>query len=351
LRVINVGVYPPPYGGVSSHQQRLLEFLESEGKECLLLDISGQKKNRHNVRNISWAACVIFLFFTKRSIVHFHNYSSKNASFYYILSFRHNVILSFHNERFISELNASGWFRRKIALFSLNRLHDIVVDSQICKQLAEEIILDKSKIKVIPEFIPPFHVPELNNETIKVTRNNFKYLLASNAFQISFHNAQDLYGLDLLVNLLARLVNQDKLNVGIVFLLPNVGDEKYFNHIKKEIEKEQLTERFIFITEPIEEASSLWKISDIIIRATNTDGNSLSIHEALNLRIPVIASDCTERPKGCILFMTRDPDDLYLKVKAVLGNISFYQQQLNNLACENNAALFLKLYASIGLTL
>jgi glycosyltransferase involved in cell wall biosynthesis len=348
LRVINVGVYPPPYGGVSTHQQRLLEFLESKGKECLLLDISRQEKNRRNVRNINWAACVVFLFFTKRSIVHFHNYSSRNALLYYILSFRHRVILSFHNERFLTELYADGWFLRKIAMFSLKRLHYIIVDSQTCRQLAEIIIIDKFKIKVIPEFIPPVNIPNLNNETIKVARNNFRYLFASNAFKISFHNDQDLYGLDLLVQLLARLVNQDKLDVGIVFLLPNVGDEEYFKQIKEELEEQQLTKHFIFITDPIEEASSLWKISDLVIRATNTDGNSLTIHEALSLRIPVIASDCTERPKGCILFKNRNPDDLYKKVRTVLGNYPFYQQQLKDLSFENNADLFLKLYTANG---
>lgn len=347
LKIINVGIFPPPYGGVSNHLKRLIEFLEVKGIACLLFDISGKKKNRRNVINISWAKCILTLLFTNRSIVHFHNFSSKNSLVYFFLSFRHYVILSFHNERFLTELNSKTWILRKIAFFFLNKVDYVIVDGQFCKKLAEKIIRDNSKIKIIPEFIPPMSVPELAVDSIKKVREKYKYVLASNAFQISFYNGQDLYGLDLLVRLLDKLVNHDNLDVGIVFLLPNIGDEKYFKRIKEEIAGQQLEERFVFITEPVEEASSLWRISDAVIRATNTDGNSLTIHEALFLRVPVVASDCTERPNGCILFKNRNLDDLHDKAVTVIKNIDFYRNQLKELSVENNAISFLNLYTKL----
>lgn len=105
--------------------------------------------------------------------------------------------------------------------------------------------------------------------------------------------------------------------------------------------------RFIFITDPLKEASSLWQVSDLVIRATVTDGNSLSIYEALSIGIPVIASDCVPRPEGVVLFRTRDFDDLYRKVKTVLLNVEEFKTKTKDLNIKNNADEIIKLYKFI----
>ena len=71
-----------------------------------------------------------------------------------------------------------------------------------------------------------------------------------------------------------------------------------------------LENRCLFVTEAIEESASLWREADVVIRATNTDGSSLTVLEALSLGVPVVASDCAERPRGAVLFRTRDRSDL-----------------------------------------
>jgi glycosyltransferase involved in cell wall biosynthesis len=43
------------------------------------------------------------------------------------------------------------------------------------------------------------------------------------------------------------------------------------------------------------------KKSNFFIRNTSTDGDSLSIKEALYTGIPVLATDCVDRPKGVVL--------------------------------------------------
>jgi glycosyltransferase involved in cell wall biosynthesis len=348
LRIIQVGIYPPPYGGVSNHLKRLLEYLQIQGKDCLLIDLSEPAKDQKGVVNYSWRKTLLFLLRSPRSIVHFHNFSLKNTFFFFLLSFRHITVLSFHNERFLEGLSAHGRLWRTIAVFFLNRVHYIVVDSHLCKKLAEKIIRDETKIVVIPEFIPPPSVPPLEDEHILRMRREHRYLLASNAFQLSFYKGQDLYGLDILVDLLNRLVYAGNLDVGMVFLLPNIGDLKYFEHINHQVKKLNLSERFLIVTQPLAEAASLWQTSDAVIRATNTDGNSLTVLEALSLKVPVIASDCVERPAGVVLFETRNVEDLQEKVTQVLLNLEQYRQRLEDIIEDNNAATFLKLYENIA---
>jgi glycosyltransferase involved in cell wall biosynthesis len=350
LKIINVGVYPPPYGGVSNHLKRLLEYLQTERKDCLLIDLSREKKRQKGVINHSWLDTIVFLLRITKSIVHFHNFSSKNTLLYFLISLRHSTVLSFHNERSLKKLSSRKNPLRYFVTFFLNRIDYIVVDNLSCKQLAEKIIWNKTKIKLIPEFIPPTSIPPLRNELILEMRNKYKYLISSNAFQISFYKNQDLYGLDIVVELLNKLVHLNELDVGIVFLLPNIGNVDYFKMINRKIKELNLTNRFLFVTEPIEEASSLWKVSDLVIRATNTDGNSLTILEALSLDIPVLASDCVERPEGAILFKNRDVEDMCRKVVDVLLNSQSYREKIKKIPIANNADSILKIYEDLEIS-
>jgi hypothetical protein len=49
---------------------------------------------------------------------------------------------------------------------------------------------------------------------------------------------------------------------------------------------------------------------DALIRATTTDGDSLSIREALFLGKPVVTTDCVTRPSGCTLYKAGQTADL-----------------------------------------
>ena len=48
-----------------------------------------------------------------------------------------------------------------------------------------------------------------------------------------------------------------------------------------------------------------------MIRGTFSDGDSLSVREALMLRKKVIATDCVDRPAGVTLFKYNDADTLF----------------------------------------
>jgi hypothetical protein len=54
---------------------------------------------------------------------------------------------------------------------------------------------------------------------------------------------------------------------------------------------------------------------DIMIRPTNTDGDSLSVREAIHMEKLVICSDAVSRPEQCILFKNRDLEDLVKKTE------------------------------------
>jgi glycosyltransferase involved in cell wall biosynthesis len=349
LRVINVGLFPPPFGGIAIHLQRLLDRLQAAGVDCLIVDLSGRPKRQAGVATWTWLGTIVRLLLAPRSIVHFHNFSPRNTFFFWLLSFRHATILSLHNERFLDQLDQGGSLAHKLAKAFLGRIDRIVVNSQKSQRLARPIVKEPSRMVLIPEFLEPAGVPPLTNPDVIRIRANHRFLLTSNAFRLAFHKGADLYGLDHLVELVRRLVHQRKLDVALAFLLPEAGSTTYFESIRGEVARLGLADRVLFVTEPLEEAASLWQAGDVFVRATNTDGNSLSVMEALSVGTPVVASDCVDRPEGVVTFATRDIDDLEAKVVDVLSRLDEHRRRVAMVEGLDNGGRFLELYASMGM--
>ncbi|HEU4698114.1 MAG TPA: glycosyltransferase family 4 protein [Gemmatimonadales bacterium] len=350
--MINVGVYPPPYGGVSIHLQRLCGRLRAAGAPVRLIDLAPDpaKPAVPGVEAMRWAAAVRRLVRAPRAIVHFHNFTPRNALLYAALGLRHRTVLSFHNERFVAELATLPRPAAAVVRRALERLDCIVVDSEDCLALARGLVRDPGRLRLIPEYLDPPAVPPLEEPAIVALRERHRYLLGSNAFRISFHDGQDLYGIDLLIELLHRLVTLRRLDVAMAFLLPAIGDDAYFARLQARVAELGLTDRFRFVTRPIAEATSLWRACDAVIRATNTDGNSLTVLEALSAGTPVVASDCVGRPAGTVLFRTRDVDDLERQVADVLERGDAHRRRLGALGPLDNGDRFLDLYRTLGMT-
>jgi glycosyltransferase involved in cell wall biosynthesis len=64
---------------------------------------------------------------------------------------------------------------------------------------------------------------------------------------------------------------------------------------------------------------ALMSASDVFIRPTLEDGDSISVREALELKVPVVASRVGTRPPGAILFHPGDVEDLLSKLECALA--------------------------------
>nr|MDO8112827.1 glycosyltransferase family 4 protein [Candidatus Sigynarchaeota archaeon] len=349
MRIAIIGFYPPPIGGISTHIARLKEHLDLAKVDYTLYDVSGEHAKVKDEQRVvvckSFLRLAIKLFISKRCVIHFHNFSRRHIPLYAFLALRHRTVLSFHNERFLADIQGSKVrFMSKLYVLLLNLVHFFITDSPRTAELAKKVVRNAKKIYMVPEFIPPASIPEIDaDDKIMQMRGKHRYLIASTAYRISFHQGQDLYGIDLLIEMLRRLVH-DGIDAAICFTLPNIGDEKYYQALTAHIDEYGLKDRFYFITTPLREASSLYKICNVYVRATNTDGNSLSVLEAMAVRTPVLASDCVPRPPGVRLFKTRDINDLYENIKTLLNKNEAEKAMLEKHKIVNNVAKFLALY-------
>lgn len=200
-------------------------------------------------------------------------------------------------------------------------------------RFANEVICVNSDIKttsgrvdalVKEAFIPPVDTERkgLPDEVdVFIKRHSGSLLICANAYRLTRHEGKDLYGLDQCLAV-ARRAKEAGDNIVILFVVGTVmaSDDLYFS-AQKSIEEEGLS-GFISIYPKSLDFITLIRRSDIVLRPTVTDGDALTIREALFLGKPVIASDVVTRPAGTVTYRSENTDDLYVVIRSVASALS-----------------------------
>ena len=85
LTVAQIGPYPPPYGGVSVHVQRLQELLLNNDIPCTVYDYEPVIKNIRNVINVRRIKNWVALSNNDMNIIHIHISSLGHLKWVFIL--------------------------------------------------------------------------------------------------------------------------------------------------------------------------------------------------------------------------------------------------------------------------
>lgn len=312
---VHIGPFPPPLGGISVYLYRLSKLERN-------VEFIDEKKIVGLKNIIFWAIKQIFNF-NKRNYI-YHSHSLYNRLIFYILSLIsiHDFSLVIHGRALIDQYNKSNKLFKLLIRKMLNKARFIQVVNSEFKQFIHNLGVQNKNISVKFAFLPP----PLEEET-KIYNSyenkllNFLYtkkpILVANAFAIVFYKDEDLYGLDMCIELTKKLKN-DFPNIGFLFALANENKEtNYLEKMKRRILGLNIKDNFYFMIGQ-KELWPIFKISDLMVRATNIDGDAISIREALFFNIPVVASDVVSRPEGCFIFRNRDLGDLYRISKKIL---------------------------------
>ena len=317
-----IGRIPPPIGGVTIHTKRLIDILKTEKLNFIFYNI--KKFNLFSlIKNIR-----------DSKITHVH---LNNSLILFIIS----IICKYFNSKLIitihGNLNDSFWSKS----FMLNFIYNFLLNKAL-KSCSIPIVLNKKslilakKINVnsilITSFIPPANEKPLNDDLInkiKKFKNSGK-LFCSNAFDFKYDkNNIEVYGIMSLINFFNK-------NSKLKFILSDPSNN-YSNYFKT---KNIKIGKNIFIINRPHSFFNILKYSDVFIRNTSIDGDSLSIREALFLKLNVIASDSVERPPGVINFKFNDDDSFKEFIKYILNKKNNFEK----IRIKNGALELLKLY-------
>jgi hypothetical protein len=192
-------------------------------------------------------------------------------------------------------------------------------------------IIDKNKIELISAFIPPINEEnylslEIEESINKIIRKR-KIVACTNAHNyVVDKSGNDLYGIDFLLRIFSNLPD-----FCLLISDPSANlKKKYFNYVD--------CDNILFISVQ-HQFVEIIKKSNLLIRATTTDGDSLSIKEAFYYNVDVIASDCVDRPQGCNLYITLN-EESFLKTL-------FKSKAEKHLKIYNGAKQIIEIYRNI----
>ena len=350
LKVAIIGPYPPPYGGISTYVQRMHYCLRKRNIEHIIYtNIDDVKANLVNiVKTKKWF--LKYLCTAKEDVLHFHNIDWRERVLMSLMRFRgKKVILTIHGKSLEDQIRQNGWLKRRILIYSLKNISNIVVVNPKIKSLLISHGIKPDNVECITPFVPPTII---NEDIAQIPQkiwgfiDTHKPIVSANASKIVFYDNYDLYGIDMCIDLCGYL-KKDYPQIGFIFFLPDIGDYEYFNKMKEKINEKRLDDNFLFQTKPCQMYPVIMK-SDIFVRPTNTDGYGISVAEAIYFKVPSVASNVCQRPEGTILFKNRDISDFTAKVNDVLSNYEFHKNRIEDIELGNYVEELLEMYNKLA---
>ncbi len=319
-----LATYPPPYGGVAVHVARLRPLLEEREVRYVVYNAASPAEDGDRVLSVfrSRRTWLLRYLFTAREPVIYLMSARLTAWVIGALmaSWRgKKVLLRLRNSKLPEWMDSSAW-RRYWAGFALRRMSGVVGVSRLLVESARQLGVPEDRLIWAPGFLPP--VVKANDRD-QVDGQVWRFiekrrpLIVANG-KVALRRGEDVYGLDLMVELLARL-KPDYPNVALVVCfwhhLPE--DQQYLDELMNRASDLGVADNVLFNTK----TGTLLPVlaeADLFVRPTSTDGDANSIREALYLGVPVVASDASERPPGVGLFCSRNVDDFEAKARGAL---------------------------------
>jgi len=323
-RLALLGAFPPPYGGVAVHIERLRPLLDERGvshhtynavTETEVPGVSSVVKNRSRwfLRYLATGEeDVVYLFSDRLSAWTLAAAACRVR--------RKSLVINLRNSRLLDWMDQQPW-KAEAAARVLREATLVVAVSRKLEEACWTLGIDKRRVVYAPAFLPP-PSHDVDNRG-KVADGVWEFVgrhpryIAANG-NVKWHEGEDLYGIDLMVELMGRL-KDDEPDLGMVICFWNhsENDQAYLDQLIARADELGVRDRILFNT-AIGQFVPVLKDAALFLRPTNTDGDAVSVRESLYLGVPTVVSDAVERPPGALLHRSRDIDDLEAKARQAL---------------------------------
>ncbi len=309
MKVLLIGDYPPPYGGISVHVQQLAEFLRQHGAECTVLDIepgTTPKPGAIRVAGRFGFLQTLIHFYGRGYVSHIHTNGHNFKSWLAIgvtawvgFLFGRRNIATVHSGLMPNYVARGGRGRRLLIRAALWPLERVIAVNQKIEQTLLGLKIKPSRIFMLPAFSLGARARALP-EWFSDYRRRFSPLIASAVY------LEKEYGTELLVEACVALRRKYP-RLGCMIMGSGSEEGTLRAQIQRAGGKDFL---FLLGNVPHDLCLSLMERSDLFIRPTFFDGDAISVREALALGVPTVASDVGYRPPGTVLFKPGDVDSL-----------------------------------------
>lgn len=323
--IILVGPYSSSYGGIHKYLKQLVNHLTVQGYRFKVLDTDKGRYPQGSYNGLKIAQGIVKYFFlalklvkTKGGLVHILSSSCDNflANGFLIAIgkfSRKKIIISMLGGGFPAIIQQAGRIRRFISKQIFKAADEIIACNKDIKKTISELGIRVSKVTYISNALP--FTLSLNGICNKDIHDFIKY---HKPFVSSVSALQPEYDIPTLLKAIVRLKKKFP-TIGLLIVVLDKADKAVSGNVQYILQKNRIKEN-VAIYKNVDSILPIIKRSDCYVRSTLVDGDSVSVREALLLKVPVVASDTAFRPNGVLLFKKGNDADLSEKIEKILRN-------------------------------
>jgi len=301
MKVLFVGPCPPPHGGISVHVWSAHTNLKRAGLQSNVLNIDPRAPASDAYINISGATDLVRKLISHVSddwalSVHTNGHNPKSWLIALVCGcaaqFGPAATLTLHSGGVFAYLNSSSRWRRlaaRVACLLYGRV--VCVNPEIARAIAGLGVPDE-RLDVAPAFLP------VETPNVAIPREIQNWIACHSPLLSTAMFFRPEYGFELLVEALFQLRKTHR-DLGCVVM----GDGESREESLSLVRRAGLKDAILLVGDVDHDVClALMAGSDVFVRPTFMDGDSISVREALALGVPVVASNVGTRPKGTRLF-------------------------------------------------
>lgn len=311
-----MGPYPPPHGGVQTNLVAIRQFLLSRGIPCAVINLTRHRReDEDEVYYPKNALQVLRLLARLRyDIIHLHIGGDLAPRLLALglaccLMPRSKAVLTFHSGGYPHSedgKSARPWTFRGFVIRRFDRV--IGVNNEL-ERLFNRFGVSENRIRLIYP-----HAISFRSFETSLPDHLARFFQIHKPVMATVGLLEREYDLSLQIDALGHIRERFP-DAGLVI----IGSGSLESEVRARIQSKPYAEH-ILLCGDVPHSGALRAIaeSDLFLRTTLYDGDSISVREALHIGTPVIATDNGMRPDGVHLIPCSDPDALRRTIEKVL---------------------------------
>jgi|GEM_PF-4656369 len=332
-----VGSYPPNYGGISTHVQRLHLLMDGE-HQCRVKDLyamGGEPEVPGVDRIVGNAAqrvlgCRTQLKADAAQLEHFHVSAMRKFlwSTPVLLTGRARAtrVLTIHGGAFPEVVAAfSGW-EKMLFRWMLNQFDHFVCVSEKQRAVLDSWDVAADRVSVINAYLPPVASAESGTfQAIRDAKEQGRQVLVCAAQYLEHYGIEELSQ--------AMISLHEELGDAVPLLaLVSYAEQDQSYKDKCMALRARMPEIVEFVNLNPEQVAELMALGNVFVRPTWWDGDAISVREAAFFGNRLVATNVTTRPEGTVLCDAKDAVTLHKALKTAsldpnAGVVSFDHEQ------------------------
>ena len=342
MRVLQLGPFPPPHGGVQTNIVAIRDYLRSKGHGAGVVNITrNRRENADEVYYPKSAGETLRLMATlPYDILHLHiggTVPPRLLALALACSWMpgRKSVLSFHSGGYPSSPEGQSAAQHTLRGFVFRQFDRIIAVNQEIADLFRRFGVSQDRIRVIEPHALPATAPD-----IPLPERMAAFFASHKPVLLSVGLLEPEYDLPSQIRLLGRL-REKYPDAGLLM----IGSGSLDAELRSLIAAQPYSADILLYGDS-PHAATLRAIAEctVFLRTTLYDGDAVSVREALHLGAPVIATDNGMRPEGVYLTPISDADGLLATTLAVLKS---GKRKVNRQAEDENMQAVLDLYAEL----